>query len=474
MTYLTTLPDFALAFGASLLALGVAIAIYVLVTPIREFTLVEEGNNAAAISLGGALLGLPARTTLGAFAGFFGSGAALAVLEGDRAGTGASAGFAFAAPLSAVFVMVAVQVWRVVARSRIEREIRVWNEDMARRRRRTEETDVVVENPDATGRPLRTLGLQVLLLWVRRDGVRLPVDGNTVLQAGDVVRAVLPAEGWETEARRLGRIVPATPSREDTGVVVRKFLVSNPEAIDVRLEDLLLRERFGATVTRIRRAGLDLRPRAGFRFRWGDRIQVSVPADRVDGLRSLVGDDIRGLEEMAFPRAALVMFVGGLIGAVPIHLGGIGSVRLGSALGVLIASVVTAALHRTGPMVWTQSGPTSRLMAHIALPLFMAQIGNASCAGLMASWGEYGPRLVPLSLAMGVLATMLTFLAGRSFGYGALTTLSMLPSLALNTPALTTVQKAYREAIPGHVYAAVYPFVAIGLLLIMFLASLAV
>ncbi len=60
MTYLTTLPDFALAFGASLLALGVAIAIYVLVTPIREFTLVEEGNNAAAISLGGALLGLAA------------------------------------------------------------------------------------------------------------------------------------------------------------------------------------------------------------------------------------------------------------------------------------------------------------------------------------------------------------------------------------------------------------------------------
>lgn len=60
MTYLTTLPNFALAFGASLLALGVAIAIYVVVTPIREFTLVEQGNNAAAISLGGALLGLAA------------------------------------------------------------------------------------------------------------------------------------------------------------------------------------------------------------------------------------------------------------------------------------------------------------------------------------------------------------------------------------------------------------------------------
>lgn len=60
MIYLTTLPNFAIAFVASLVALGAAVAIYVMVTPIREFSLVEEGNNAAAISLGGALLGLAA------------------------------------------------------------------------------------------------------------------------------------------------------------------------------------------------------------------------------------------------------------------------------------------------------------------------------------------------------------------------------------------------------------------------------
>jgi len=58
--YLVTLPQFALAFLASLVALGVAIALYVMVTPIREFALVDEGNSAAAISLGGAVLGLAA------------------------------------------------------------------------------------------------------------------------------------------------------------------------------------------------------------------------------------------------------------------------------------------------------------------------------------------------------------------------------------------------------------------------------
>ena len=57
-SYLATLPQFALAFVASLAALAVAIAIYVAITPIREFAQIEAGNAAAAISLAGALFGL--------------------------------------------------------------------------------------------------------------------------------------------------------------------------------------------------------------------------------------------------------------------------------------------------------------------------------------------------------------------------------------------------------------------------------
>lgn len=44
-------------FGIAIVATVVFVAIYVMVTPHREFTLIREGNTAAAISLGGALLG---------------------------------------------------------------------------------------------------------------------------------------------------------------------------------------------------------------------------------------------------------------------------------------------------------------------------------------------------------------------------------------------------------------------------------
>jgi putative membrane protein len=47
----------AMSLAAACVALVLFIAIYVMVTPYKEFTLIREGNSAAAISLGGAIIG---------------------------------------------------------------------------------------------------------------------------------------------------------------------------------------------------------------------------------------------------------------------------------------------------------------------------------------------------------------------------------------------------------------------------------
>jgi putative membrane protein len=64
--YLVTLPNFALYFATALALTGVFVAIYTLVTPHREWRLIRAGNVAAAISLGGALIGfvIPLASTI--------------------------------------------------------------------------------------------------------------------------------------------------------------------------------------------------------------------------------------------------------------------------------------------------------------------------------------------------------------------------------------------------------------------------
>lgn len=55
--YLVTLPDFALYFLVAMILLMAFLIVYTRLTPQREWHLIREGNTAAAISLGGALLG---------------------------------------------------------------------------------------------------------------------------------------------------------------------------------------------------------------------------------------------------------------------------------------------------------------------------------------------------------------------------------------------------------------------------------
>ena len=53
----STLPSFLSYFAVAIALLAAFLVVYVKVTPYNEFTLIEEGNTAAAISLSGALLG---------------------------------------------------------------------------------------------------------------------------------------------------------------------------------------------------------------------------------------------------------------------------------------------------------------------------------------------------------------------------------------------------------------------------------
>jgi putative membrane protein len=66
MTYLVTLPNFAAYLALAIALLVVFAIVYVRVTPYRELTLIRAGNNAAAITLGGAMLGfvIPLASTI--------------------------------------------------------------------------------------------------------------------------------------------------------------------------------------------------------------------------------------------------------------------------------------------------------------------------------------------------------------------------------------------------------------------------
>jgi len=55
---LDTLPLYFGFLGTSVVLVGVAVTLYMLITPYREIMLIRQGNSAAAISLGGTVIGM--------------------------------------------------------------------------------------------------------------------------------------------------------------------------------------------------------------------------------------------------------------------------------------------------------------------------------------------------------------------------------------------------------------------------------
>lgn len=67
MNYYETLPHFFLYFGTALALAVVFLAVYVTITPHREFALIRDGNTAVAVQLVGTFLGfaLPLASVIG-------------------------------------------------------------------------------------------------------------------------------------------------------------------------------------------------------------------------------------------------------------------------------------------------------------------------------------------------------------------------------------------------------------------------
>jgi putative transport protein len=420
---------------------------------------------AAALSVTlvtGGLMGLPMGVTVGSFAGFVSSGAALAVAEGRWGSALPAAGFAVAAPAGTLLTMLLVQSWNRRIRGEVGGELEAWSRALSSREVPIRWGRIQVTRPGGT---LRTLRPACQVVEVERGMGARPLEADALLEAGDILWVRGTRGEISDFARRVGVTVPGDRPPARPNLVVRKYFVSNPDAIGVRLEALALRGTYQATLTRVRRSGVNLRPGPGLRLLWGDRVQVSLPVEQDVAVRKLFGDDAQRLERSSFARAALVIFAGGILGGLPVTLAGGQELRVGPAFGVLLLSLLTSAVHRTGPLIWSQPLRTTQLLGQIGLPLFLVQVGNASYGSLVSAGWDHGLRLLALS-AMPVLVVVVgALLAGRALGLGRLATLAMVPPVSLNTPAFLALQASYRETLPAQIYAAVYPFVSIGLLL---------
>jgi putative transport protein len=404
--------------------------------------LVAAGAAAAGLGL---LLDLGGPLTAGLFAGSLTNTPALAaVLEAvTRANPGASdalttlpaVGYSIAYPVGVLGVILAIaaaqRLWRVDYAAEAETLAELGATHVDVQNRTLEVTRAEVQG-QGLGELVRGQGWDVVFSRVETaEGIQV-ADADTRLQFGQRLTVVgRPEEVARVEAY-LGRPTDEILTADRSQLDYRRIFVSRGEVAGHRLDQLDLRRRFGATITRVRRGDVELLPHAGMVLELGDRVRVVAPPDRIAEVGEFFGDSYHALSQINVLTFSLGIALGMLVGLVPIPVGGV-QVQLGLAGGPLLVGLILGARGTTGPLVWTLPYSANHTLRQFGLLLFFAGVGTRAgyafwdmllqpsglvlfgagalltCSvALLTLWAGYRLLRIPMSLLTGMVAGLHT------------------------------------------------------------------
>lgn len=291
---------------------------------------------------------------------------------------------------------------------------------------------------------------------MRNDGSLVVPGPEEKLFLEDRVKAVGTEDALHRVELLLGNptdeVIPQSGNLE-----IRWFVVSNEQVVNKSLAELNIMGNYHATITRIRRSGIDLTPHPSTKLRYGDRVLISLYKGNMSQVTQLLGDSLKQISETSFLPVAVGIVLGIVLGAISIPLGRL-HFQLGLTGGVLMASLFFSWKGKTGPLIWNLSGPSSQLLRQMGLLLFLAPVGIEAGAHLTAALSQYGVSLFLFGALITLVPMILACIVGvYVFKLNFLSLLGALTGGMTSTPGLSVVDSMTETEAPQLAYAAVYP-----------------
>jgi putative transport protein len=318
----------------------------------------------------------------------------------------------------------------------------------------------LVKNPNVFGKSIFNLKIRQIssanVSRIKHNGLASICTKESVLFENDIIRAVGTPEALEKLSILIG---PETQEQIilDKKSDVKWILVSNKEVVNKTLAQLNIFENFDATVTRIRRAGIDLTPSGNSKIKFGDRLLIATKGS-LPAISKLFGDEEKKLNETDFLPISLGIVIGVLVGIIPISFPGGLVFTFGLTGGVLIASLVLSRIGKTGPILWSTSGTTVQTFRKLGLVFFLASIGTNAGQTLLESIQKQGVEF----LILGLFVTIIPMLIGIYFAkyvlkFNFLTLLGVITGGVTSTPGFSAASSLTESEAPTLAYATIYP-----------------
>ena len=382
--------------------------------------------------------------------------------------TNLSLGYAVAYPFGVLGVIMAIiclrAIWRIDIPSEVQRL-----EDANRRDHPVMHTrNLKVTNPNLFGKPLSSLpGLEDMGVTISRvmvgQNVRLATP-DTELQQDMIVHAVGDQAHLDRAELIIGPRVETELQASHGKLEIRYLLVTSNKAIGRTLQQLHLLPEDGVTVTRIRRAGVELAPRRYLTLHFGDKVVCVGQSLHMARAEKILGNSSQMFNKPNVLAIFVGIAIGIVVGCIPIAIPGMSQgFRLGLSGGPLLAAIVLSRIQHFAGVTWYLPNSASTLLREMGLALFLACVGLEAGSGFVeAVLSDAGLVWMGIGAIITLVPLLLVGWLGRAvFRLNFVTLCGLIVGSMTSAPTLSFAVNLLKSDVPSTVYATVYPLATI-------------
>ncbi|MCF6332681.1 MAG: transporter, partial [Draconibacterium sp.] len=208
----------------------------------------------------------------------------------------------------------------------------------------------IVENNNVAGKSIGELRIRYMtkavVSRVVHNGIAITPSTETILQKGDLIKAV----GSEKALENVHVLIGPITEKEillDSKYGVQSVLVTNKEVVNKTIGQINQLHTYNATITRIRRSGINISPSPSSKLQFGDKLIIACSKANMKIVGNIFGNEQKRLSDTDILPVALGIIIGVLVGKINIELGSF-SFSLGLTGGVLITALVLSRIGKTG------------------------------------------------------------------------------------------------------------------------------
>ena len=371
-------------------------------------------------------------------------------------------GYAVAYPMGVIGVLLSFIILRGIFRIKLEKEEETLTSD-----RETSETpnwiSIKINNEALVGCSLAQCQNMIRRQFIASrlfngEEVIIPSE-ETCLKLGDILSVIVNEADEKSLVAFLGKKVDYVWEDSENTMVSRRIVVTQSNVNGKTIGSLAFRSLYGVNITRVHRSGIDLLARPELYLQVGDRVTVVGSVEAIKKVEKILGNTLKRLNEPHLITIFLGIFVGILVGSIPIHFPNMPMpAKLGLAGGPLIVAILLGRFGYRLKLITYTTQSANLMLREMGISLFLASVGISAGAEFVDTVvSPDGLRWILSGVLITMIPALTVGIIGRLMKINYFTLIGMISGSCTNPPALAYSSSIASNDAPAVAYSTVYP-----------------